>query len=210
LRAVEQDRPDVAEKRRVFIRRQPALDPSRLVFIDETWATTNMARRHGRAARGLRLPAPVPYGHWKVTTLVAGLRCTGITAPYVFDGAINGARFRAYVEQMLAPTLQPGDIVLLDNLASHKVAGISEAIATAGAELLYLPPPACAGAGSTVPISTRSSRLSPSSRPPCARPPSAPATPCGTPSAAPLISTHHNSAATSLIKPVMQPDRKPL
>ena len=138
--AAAQDRPDVAEKRRVFIRRQPALDPGRLVVIDETWATTNMARRHGRAARGLRLPAPVPHGHWKVTTLVAGLRCTGITAPCVFDGAINGARFRAYVEQVRAPTLPQDDIVLLDNLASHKVAGISEAIAAEGAELLYLPP----------------------------------------------------------------------
>jgi transposase len=99
-----------------------------------------MARRHGRAARGLRLQAPVPHGHWKVTTLVAGLRCTGITAPCVFDGAINGARFRAYVEQVLAPTLRQNDIVLLDNLASHKVAGINEAIAAEGAELLYLPP----------------------------------------------------------------------
>jgi transposase len=86
------------------------------------------------------LPAAVPHGHWKVTTLVAGLRCTGITAPCVFDGAINGARFRAYVEQVLAPTLRPHDIVLLDNLASHKVAGINEAIAAEGAQLLYLPP----------------------------------------------------------------------
>jgi transposase len=140
LRAAEQDRPDVAEKRRAFIRRQPALDPGHLVFIDETWAATNMTRRHGRAARGLRLLAAVPHGHWKVTTLVAGLRCTGITAPCVFDGAINGARFRAYVEQVLAPTLRQGDIVLLDNLASHKVAGINEAITAEGAELLYLPP----------------------------------------------------------------------
>jgi transposase len=140
LRAAEQDRPDVAEKRRAFIRRQPALDPGQLVFIDETWAATNMTRRHGRAARGLRLLAAVPHGHWKVTTLVAGLRCTGITAPCVFDGAINGARFRAYVEQVLAPTLRQGDIVLLDNLASHKVAGINEAITAEGAELLYLPP----------------------------------------------------------------------
>ena len=95
LHAAEQDRPDVAAARRAFIRRQPALDPGRLVFIDETWATTNMARRHGRAARGLRLLAPVPHGHWKVTTVVAGLRCCGITAPCVFDGAINGERFRA-------------------------------------------------------------------------------------------------------------------
>jgi len=140
LHAAEQDRPDVAEKRRAFIRRQPALDPAQLLFIDETWATTNLARRHGRAARGLRLLAPVPQGHWKVTTLGAGLRCSGITAPCLFDGAINGERFRAYVEQVLAPTLRQGDIVLLDNLASHKIAGIKEAIAAQAADLLYLPP----------------------------------------------------------------------
>ena len=140
LHAAEQDRPDVAEARRAFIRRQPALDPERLVFIDETWAATNMTRRHGRAARGLRLLAPVPHGHWKVTTLVAGLRTSGITAPCVFDGAINGERFRAYVEQMLAPTLREGDIVLLDNLSSHKGTGVREAIAAQGAQLVFLPP----------------------------------------------------------------------
>src|SRR6478735_6471683 len=133
LHAAEQDRPDVAKARRVFIRRQPALDPNRLVFIDETWAATNMTRRYGRCARGLRLRASVPHGHWKLTTLVAGLRTAGISAPYVFEGAINGRRFRAYIEQMLAPTLAPGDIVLLDNLRSHKVAGIAEAIAARGA-----------------------------------------------------------------------------
>jgi transposase len=110
------------------------------VFIDETWATTNMTRRHGRAARGLRLSAPVPHGHWKVTTLVAGLRSNGITAPCVFDGAINGERFLAYVEQILAPTLRPDDIVLLDNLSSHKVVGGRAAIVAQGAQLLYLPP----------------------------------------------------------------------
>src|SRR3954453_7091117 len=114
LHAAEQDRPDVAQARRVFIRRQPALDPNRLVFIDETWAATNMTRRYGRCARGLRLRASAPHGHWKLTPLVAGLRTAGISAPYVFEGAINGRRFRAYVEQMLAPTLAPGDIVLLD------------------------------------------------------------------------------------------------
>ena len=124
----------------MFIRRQPALDPNRLVFIDETWAATNMTRRYGRCARGLRLRASVPHGHWKLTTLVAGLRTAGISAPYVFEGAINGQRFRAYVEQMLVPTLAPGDIVLLDNLRSHKVAGIAEAIAARGAQLIYLPP----------------------------------------------------------------------
>src|SRR5215212_5649863 len=134
------DRPDVAQARRVFIRRQPALDPKRLVFIDATWAATNMTRRYGRCARGLRLRASVPHGHWKLTTLVAGLRTAGISAPHVFEGAINGRRFRAYIEQMLAPTLAPGDIVLLDNLRSHKVAGIAEAIAARGAQLVYLPP----------------------------------------------------------------------
>jgi transposase len=140
LHATEQDRPDVAQARRVFIRRQPALDPKRLVFIDETWATTNMTRRYGRCARGLRLRASVPYGPWKQTTLVAGLRTAGISAPYVFEGALNGQRFRTYIEQMLAPTLAPGDIVLLDNLRSHKVAGIAEAIAAREAQLIYLPP----------------------------------------------------------------------
>ena len=140
LHAAEQDRPDVAQARRVFIRRQPALDPNRLVFIDETWAATNMTRRYGRCARGLRLRASVPHGHWKLTTLVAGLRTAGISVPYVFEGAINGRRFRAYVEQMLAPTLAPGDIVLLDNLRSHKTAGIAEAITAREAQLIYLPP----------------------------------------------------------------------
>ena len=99
-----------------------------------------MTRCYGRCARGLRLRASVPHGHWKLTTLVAGLRTAGISAPYVFEGAINGQRFRAYIEQMLVPTLAPGDIVLLDNLRSHKVAGIAEAIAARGAQLIYLPP----------------------------------------------------------------------
>jgi transposase len=140
LYATEQNRPDVAAARREFIRRQPALDPDRLVFIDETGASTNMVRRYGRAPRGLRIVARVPHGHRKMTTVVAGLRRSGITAPCVFDGAINGTRFRAYVEQMLAPRLRPGDIVVLDNLNSHKVAGIREAIEAQAAQLLYLPP----------------------------------------------------------------------
>lgn len=110
------------------------------MFLDETWASTNMTRRHGRCARGLRLIAPVPHGHWKTTTLIAGLRTTGITAPCVIDGPINGVIFRAYVEQMLAPTLEPGDIVVMDNLGSHRVAGVQEAVQACGAQLLYLPP----------------------------------------------------------------------
>ena len=119
---------------------QPRLDASRLIFLDETWATTNMARSHGRALRGERLVAPVPYGHWHTTTFLCGLRQDGLVAPLVLDGAINGAAFLAYVEQMLCPTLHPGDIVICDNLASHKVSGVREAIEARGASLLYLPP----------------------------------------------------------------------
>jgi transposase len=110
------------------------------VFIDETWATTTMTRTHGRAPRGQRLVASVPHGHWKTSTFVAALRYDGITAPCVLDGAMNGEFFRAYVEQFLAPTLKAGDIVIMDNLSSHKIAGIEQAIAARGAQLLYLPP----------------------------------------------------------------------
>ena len=99
-----------------------------------------MARRYGRCPRGQRLLTSVPWGHWKTTTFVAALRVDQVTAPCVFDGPIDGASFRAYVEQCLVPMLRPGDIVVMDNLASHKVAGIREAIETAGAELRYLPP----------------------------------------------------------------------
>jgi transposase len=140
LHAAEQQRPDVAAARELWRDRQPDLDPDRLVFIDETWATTNMTRRYGRAPCGQRLVAPVPHGHWKTSTFVAGLRATGLTAPLVVDGAMNGDIFCAYVEQVLAPTLVPGDSVIMDNLASHKVAGVREAIEARGASLIYLPP----------------------------------------------------------------------
>jgi transposase len=116
------------------------MNPTRLVFLDETWATTNMARRYGRAPRGERVIASVPHGHWKTSTFVAGLREDAITAPLVIDGAMNGETFRAYIEQFLAPTLAHGDIVIMDNLASHKVAGVREAIEARGASLIYLPP----------------------------------------------------------------------
>jgi transposase len=116
------------------------LDPQRLVFIDETWATTNMARRYGRSLRGQRLIAKVPHGHWKTTTFVAALRVDGLTAPVVVDGAIDGPLFLAYVRQQLVPTLRPGDVVIMDNLASHKVAGVRAAIEAAGATVVYLPP----------------------------------------------------------------------
>jgi transposase len=99
-----------------------------------------MTRTHGRAPRGQRLVASVPHGHWKTSTFVAALRCDGITAPCVLDGAMNGEFFLAYVEQFLAPTLKAGDIVIMDNLSSHKIAGVERAITARGAQLLYLPP----------------------------------------------------------------------
>lgn len=116
------------------------MDPEKLVFLDETWAKTNMTRPRGRAPRGQRLIAKVPHGHWKTTTFLAALRTRGLTAPLVVDGAINGAVFLAYVEQQLSPTLNAGDIVILDNLNSHKVKGVREAIEARGACVVYLPP----------------------------------------------------------------------
>src|SRR5207237_771245 len=116
------------------------MDASRFVFLDETGLTTKMTRLFGRSRRGERLVGAVPHGHWHTTTFIAGLRQSGIIAPMVLDGPMTGAAFRAYVEQALAPELQPGDVVVMDNLAAHKMAGIEEAIAAAGADLLYVPP----------------------------------------------------------------------
>ena len=110
------------------------------MFIDETWASTNMARTHGRAPRGERLRAAIPHGHWMTTTFVAGLRNTGMVAPMVLDGPLDGGLFQAYVDQVLVPELRPGDVVVMDNLGSHKGAGVRAAIEAAGAGLLYLPP----------------------------------------------------------------------
>jgi transposase len=130
----------VAAKRRRWRGWQGFMDPARFVFLDETGTATNMARRYGRCPASERLVAAVPHGHWYATTFVAGLRQSGITAPLVLDRLMTGAAFRADVAQFLAPTLAPGDVVVLDNLAAHKVEGIAQAIATAGASLLYLPP----------------------------------------------------------------------
>ena len=110
------------------------------MFIDETGASTKMARRCGRAPRGERCRASVPHGHWKTTTFVGALRLEGMTAPMVLDGAMHGAAFLAYVEQLLAPSLSPGDIVVMDNLPAHKPAAVRQAIEAAGAELRFLPP----------------------------------------------------------------------
>lgn len=119
---------------------QMRLDPRRLVFIDETCASTNMTRRYGRGTRGERLVCKVPFGHWKTSTFIAALRHNRVTAPLLLDGPMNGASFLAYVEQVLAPTLKRGDIVIMDNVSIHKVAGVREAIEARGATLFYLPP----------------------------------------------------------------------
>ena len=107
---------------------QPDLDPERLVFIDESGTSTKMARRYGRAPRGERCRAAVPHGHWKTTTFVGALRLEGMTAPMTLDGAMNGAAFLAYVEQVLAPTLKSGDIVVMDNLPAHRLPSVRDAI----------------------------------------------------------------------------------
>jgi transposase len=138
--AAEQDRPDVRKRREAWFEGQLDLDPERLIFIDETWASTNMARRYGRAPRGRRLRAGVPHGRWKTITFLAGLRTSGVVAPFVLDGPINRAAFETYVEKVLVPELRPGDVVILDNLSSHKGARVRALIEAAGAKLLYLPP----------------------------------------------------------------------
>jgi len=140
LIASEQDRPDVQQRRAEWKVRQQGLDPERFVFLDETWAKTNMTRPRGRSLKGTRLIARTPHGHWKTTTFLAGLRTSGLVAPLVVDGAINGDVFVAYVQQHLVSVLQEGDIVVMDNLSSHKRSEVREAIESVGAELWYLPP----------------------------------------------------------------------
>lgn len=138
--AAEQDRPDILRRREAWFNGQLDLDPEHLIFIDETWASTNMARLRGRAPKGERLRAGIPHGHWKTTTFVAGLRRTGMVAPMVLDGPINRDAFTAYIEQALVPELRYGDVVIMDNLSSHKGRDIRGMIEAAGAMLVYLPP----------------------------------------------------------------------
>ena len=140
LRAAEQDRPDVARERVRWRVWQRYMDPNRFVFLDETSAKTNMVRPYGWGPRSERLVDTTPWGHWKTTTFVAGLRADGIVAPMVLDGAMDGPAFRAYIEQVLVPDLREGDVVVMDNLPAHKVSGVREAIGAAGAGVLYLPP----------------------------------------------------------------------
>jgi transposase len=136
----EQQREDVVEARRQWAAAQLNLDPDRVVFIDETWAKTNMTRTYGRSPRGQRLVESVPYGRWETTTFLGAMRSTGFVAPLCVEGAINGALFQAWVEQHLSKVLRPGDIVVMDNLSSHKGSGVAAAIEAVGAKVRYLPP----------------------------------------------------------------------
>jgi hypothetical protein len=201
--ATEQDRPDVLKRREAWFEGQLDLDPDRLVFIDETWASTNMARRYGRCRRGQRLRAGIPFGHWKTTTFTAGLRRSGMVAPWVLDGPMNADAFLTYVSRVLVPELSRGDVVIMDNLSSHKAPAVRAAIESAGATLLFLPP--------TAPIPTPSNRRSPSWQRTFVKQPSGRSTACGTRSAASSISTRRRSAPTTSPPAVMmQTDRKPL
>jgi transposase len=130
----------VAEARADWRLKQPLLDKTRLIFLDETGVATDLARTRGRGPRGQRVIGKIPYGHWKTTTFLAGLRHDGIAAPFVVDAPMDGDIFLAYVEQVLVPSLKDGDVVILDNLPAHKVDGVRERIEAAGAKLLYLPP----------------------------------------------------------------------
>jgi transposase len=140
LHAAEQDRPDVKALREGWPEEIAGVPIDHWVFPDETAASTDITRRYGRCQKGQRLVMKVPHGHWKTTTLVVGLRASGPTAPTVIDGAMNGVTFLAYVEQQPVPTPKAGDVVVMDNLPSHKRAGVRGAIERVGARLLYLPP----------------------------------------------------------------------
>ncbi|MGA7675298.1 MAG: IS630 family transposase, partial [Rhizomicrobium sp.] len=138
--ASEQERADVRAAREEWFEGQTELDPERLIFVDESGLSTKMARLRGWAPRGKRCRASVPHGHWMTTTFVGGLTLSGMCAPMLLDGPMDGEAFLAWCELMLGPNLRPGDIVVMDNLPAHKVAGVREAIKATGATLLYLPP----------------------------------------------------------------------
>ena len=137
--AGERDRPDVARQRAQWTKYQGRIEPERLVFIDETWTKTNMAPLRGWAPCGMRLKAKVPHGHWKTTTFLAALRHDRIDAPWLLDGPIDGESFHTYVEKVLVPTLRPGEIVVMDNLGSHKSKAVRKLIRSTGAKLFFLP-----------------------------------------------------------------------
>ena len=140
IRAAEQDRPDVIERRAEWRSWSQSVDSRRLILIDETWAKTNMTRLRGRSLRGQRLVEKTPHGHWKTTTLIAALGVEGMRCSTVVDGAVNGDVFEAFIEQVLGPQLKEGDVVVMDNLSSHKRGRVRELIESRGAALRYLPP----------------------------------------------------------------------
>jgi transposase len=137
--AGERDRPDVARRRAQWTKYQARVEPERLVFIDETWTKTNMAPLRGWAPCGERLIAKVPHGRWKTTTFLAALRHDRIEAPWLLEGPIDGESFRTYVEKVLVPTLHQGDIVIMDNLGSHKSKAVRQLVRAAGAKVFFLP-----------------------------------------------------------------------
>ena len=190
----------MARRRAQWRKYQGRLDPSRLVFIDETWAKTNMTRSHGRAPRGQRLVAKALHGRWQTLTFLAALRRDRIDAPCVIDGPINGESFLAYVEQLLIPALKPGDIVIIDNLGSHKGKAARRAIRAAGAKLFFLP--SCRPTAQT---SIRSSRSSQNSKLYCARPQSVPSKQPGTASVpCSNASPRRNAPTTSPMQDTLQ------
>jgi transposase len=137
--AGERDRPDVARRRAQWTKYQDRIAPERLVFIDETWTKTNMAPLRGWAPRGKRCMAKVPHGRWNTMTFLAALRLDRIDAPWLLEGPIDGESFRTYVASVLVPTLRQGDIVVMDNLGSHKGKAVRELIRSTGAKLFFLP-----------------------------------------------------------------------
>jgi transposase len=137
--AGERDRPEIARRRAQWAKYQGRVEAERLVFIDETWTRTDMAPLRGWAPRGRRLHAKVPHGHWKTMTFLAALRHDRIDAPWFIEGPIDGVSFRVYVEKVLLPVLRPGDIVVLDNLGSHRSKAVRQLIRSVGAKLFFLP-----------------------------------------------------------------------
>lgn len=179
----------MARRRAQWAKYQDRIDPSRLVFIDETWTKTNMAPLRGWAPRDERIKAKVPHGHWKTMTFLAALRHDRVDAPWLIDGPINGERFQLYVDKVLVPTLEPGDIVVMDNLGSHKGKAVRRAIRSAGAKLFLR---------NIRPTSTPSRSSSPSSSSGCARLPSGRWRPSATPSAkSSKLSLQTNAKITS-------------
>jgi hypothetical protein len=182
----------------------------RLVFLDETSTNTKMTRTRGRFVKGERLKSKAPFGHWCTQTLIAGLRSGGLVAPFVVNAPMNRAIFDTYVETQLAPVLVPGDVVILDNLAAHKSQKAENILRSRGAWLLFLPPPAFAGAGSTAQTSIRSRWLSPNSKPISEKPPHEPSTTSGKPLETFASSSHQTNAQTTSMQQDTDSNDRPM